>query len=989
VNIRDLNALLISNAYSVSSQSEIIDDLLECKYLSILNVNAFFYQWRIHSNDAYKQTVVTHREQRIFLIFIMNNRNFVTYVQRQMNILLNEFRKFVKIYIDDIICKSKTFQKHLNHLKILFRIFLKKEIIINSFKTFLEYQSVILLKQRVNALKLITAEEKLKAISFFRFSENLIALERYLDLVDYLRDKIYFFVDVFKSFQKLKINLLKNFFKKNRRKKFINRTKIIFIDKKMTSFLLLQKNFTKTILLIHFDKNKWFWIDLDEFKEFDFEVIVFHVIKKFSKETWSIKNDIQLIMFLSRLLIFAKKNYWFIELKTVELIWVIKKVKHLIQSFEKSIIIQTNHATIMNICKQTLIISTNFVMRMNLRLVRTSQFLSQFSNLKIRHKSKKYHLISDAFFRLQRLNKKDLSNDHAELNELFVDHNVIHAYNTILMKLNSEFRARIMKKYSKNESWRKIIQIINQNETLSENVAELSFVRESATVLRESDFYMTSNINSKSTKQISSSNEIQKNSRSSKSILRFNENSKESVSSEHDDKDLIYHVNKSTEMKRLCISSDCVSNILIIVHEWEQNHSEFEITFEIILRAWYIRDLIKTLRFYIRNCSQCLQIQIRRHKSWKNLQFIHSFSISFHTITMNFVLELLKIKEEINCVLSMTNKFTKRIMLISEKFTYTTENWAVQLLKESQRRDWDISKVIISNRDRKFLSDLWCTLFIRLRIFMLYFTAYHSQTNKTSERTNQTLKITLRYYIQKMFNSTLWISALWKFQSIFNNTRSIVTEKISNELLYEITSNLSLNISFTNKIFNHDHLRKEAKNVINWAQMQNKAHYNRRHTSLFLKIDKWILLRFHHEYFISRSKNMTKNIFTQYIESFKIIQRIERLIYRLNISSDWKIHFVFFVTQLKFASNSANDSYHRSRSTHSSSMTNTQNEYEIERILNKRTVKRDQEYFTKFLVRWQDYEFEYDRWYNVKNLQNAKNLISDYEKKLERFNSSN
>jgi hypothetical protein len=69
----------------------------------------------------------------------MNNRNSMIYVQRQMNILLNDFRKFVKIYIDDIICRSKTFQEHLNHLRILFRIFLKKEIIINSLKTFLEY----------------------------------------------------------------------------------------------------------------------------------------------------------------------------------------------------------------------------------------------------------------------------------------------------------------------------------------------------------------------------------------------------------------------------------------------------------------------------------------------------------------------------------------------------------------------------------------------------------------------------------------------------------------------------------------------------------------------------------------------------------------------------------------------------------------------------------------------------------------------------------
>jgi hypothetical protein len=91
-------------------------------------------------------------------------------------------------------------------------------------------------------------------------------------------------------------------------------------------------------------------------------------------------------------------------------------------------------------------------MRMNLRLIKASQFLSQFFNLKIRHKSDKYHLISNALFRLQSLNKKNLSDDHAELNELFVKHNVIYVYNTTLIKLNSEFRKRIIKKYFKDDA---------------------------------------------------------------------------------------------------------------------------------------------------------------------------------------------------------------------------------------------------------------------------------------------------------------------------------------------------------------------------------------------------------------------------------------------------------------------------------------------------------------------------------------------------------
>ncbi len=115
-------------------------------------------------------------------------------------------------------------------------------------------------------------------------------------------------------------------------------------------------------------------------------------------------------------------------------------------------IIQTDHVVIVDICKQTFITFINSVTRMNLRLIRVFQFLSQFSNLKIRHKSKKYHLISNAFSRLQNLNKKDLSKNHAKLNEFFVDHNAVHVYNTILMKLNSEFRKRIVNDYFMNES---------------------------------------------------------------------------------------------------------------------------------------------------------------------------------------------------------------------------------------------------------------------------------------------------------------------------------------------------------------------------------------------------------------------------------------------------------------------------------------------------------------------------------------------------------
>lgn len=58
--------------------------------------------------------------------------------------------------------------------------------------------------------------------------------------------------------------------------------------------------------------------------------------------------------------------------------------------------------------------------------------------------------------------------------------------------------------------------------------------------------------------------------------------------------------------------------------------------------------------------------------------------------------------------------------------------------------DWGLPKVIISDRDPKFLVELWKIVFDKFEIKLLYSTAYHSQSDGQSERTNQTVEIALR-----------------------------------------------------------------------------------------------------------------------------------------------------------------------------------------------------------------------------------------------------
>jgi len=51
-------------------------------------------------------------------------------------------------------------------------------------------------------------------------------------------------------------------------------------------------------------------------------------------------------------------------------------------------------------------------------------------------------------------------------------------------------------------------------------------------------------------------------------------------------------------------------------------------------------------------------------------------------------------------------------------------------------------------------------------------------------------------------------------------------------------------------------------------------------------------------------------------------------------------------------------------------------EFKVEKIINKRTVRGKE----KFLVRWKGYTAEEDTWENRENLENAKELVEEFEK---------
>ena len=149
---------------------------------------------------------------------------------------------------------------------------------------------------------------------------------------------------------------------------------------------------------------------MNVFKRWDIEVIIYHLKLETDFNNFK-RSKIEFIMFLNRMLISAKERYWFIKLKMIDLVWIVKRVRHLIEAFRHFIIVFTNHAININIAKQTTFLFNN-TNKLNLCLIKVSIYFFQF-RLDVRYQFDKKHVISNALFKLSVdrsfLNEKNLN----------------------------------------------------------------------------------------------------------------------------------------------------------------------------------------------------------------------------------------------------------------------------------------------------------------------------------------------------------------------------------------------------------------------------------------------------------------------------------------------------------------------------------------------------------------------------------------------------
>ena len=956
IDIRSLNKIAETNSYSMSLQTDITSAISDCTHIIVIDVVEMFYQWSVKKKNRHKFTVMSHREQKQFNVAIMRYKNSPSYVQRQVDTILKSHKNYVRDYIDDIVIFSKSLKEHVQHLHVIFQLFSDLNISLSLKKSFLEYSIVQLLEEKVNAFDLTTAAEKIEAIFKLKFLANLKELETYLDFIDWLRRYCLYYAQKSNALQQLKTSLLRNASKKDQpRKSFSIRTDLkSSIPNEIDSFNQIQETFSKTSFLHHFDTQKTLFADIDASKTYDFEIMIYHL-----KNDWSLNKDnrmilkpaeIELILFLSRMLSNVEHKLFSTELEMTALIWTVKRIKHMIESATKTTIIFIDHVANPSIARQTTLSSEN-IDKLNLKLVRASTYLSQF-DLNIRYRSEKNNIMLDA---LSRLSSNAISKD-AEIDTLDIEsyHSSItdvsltnHAFQGSLMIISREFRQKILNEY-KNKPWSTLIEmlidLLNRlsNETRSEEPSKSSQHKNARSVKTEIDFELKD--------------------------------------------DLLYH--KTDNKLRLCIPKALKKDIFKLTHD-DNQHAEVTRFYARIVESLYILKLFRKLRTYITHCPTCQLNQTKRHRPYEELMSIICPTISFHTIAMNFILTIPE--KNYDTLLTITCKYSKRIAIISEKTIYNAKDWVKCTLNRLLTANWKLSAAIISNRDLKFISDFWQQFFVMLDTDILTTTAYHPQADEQFERSNQTIEIAIRFLYANNPDVDV-IVALSSIQAQLNNSLNASTELCLNEIIYEFKVRESLS-ALNNNTFDISSealsklrllYRKKASDAISFANSSMKIYYDSRHVPLLLKPDDKTYLRLHKRY--NLSNDYSKKLSAQRCDPFTVKKRVERLAYELKLSPTWRVHPVISVTQLKPVTLSS-DPYNRLRpdypdSVHVEGDTENNKSYEVEKILSKRMKKFERTNVTQYLIRWLKYDSKYDEWRSINTLDNCLQLVKKYETEL-------
>ena len=396
----------------------------------------------------------------------------------------------------------------------------------------------------------------------------------------------------------------------------------------LEAFKTLQSEFKKPMFLTYFTRDHQLYIKLNSRKESSHSAVIYHVQQEYTHEDLTKPPPhtmIKPVLFLSRCLTATEHNYWPTELEVSCMVWVIQKVQYLINACTPDLptVIYTDHSAMVQISKQSTLNSSS-IDQLNLCLIHTSQYIQQFW-IQCHHKPGKNNLITDMLSQLltvdieismeQDLDALCMDTDPSNRRINNMDNTISPVDEPVLatVELSPEFKHYIIAGYTSDTKASLIITTLSNVSEDNHNAYMPYYIKDG----------------------------------------------------------LLYQqqVTPDGENNQLYIPQALAHNIFETIYD-KSGHQGFEY-FLASLNSFAVYKGTHLLQQYIQHCPHCQRNCTCHHLPYRILQPILSPAVPYHTIILDFILGLPCLANSNNCVLTITNKYTKQIGLIPEKMTWS------------------------------------------------------------------------------------------------------------------------------------------------------------------------------------------------------------------------------------------------------------------------------------------------------------------------------
>lgn len=434
---------------------------------------------------------------------------------------------------------------------------------------------------------------------------------------------------------------------------------------------------------------------------------------------------------------------------------------------------------------------------------------------------------------------------------------------------------------------------------------------------------------------------------------------------------------------KLCIPNGDTRKI--IMHDSHESllgaHRGLKKTLSQVKRLYFWPDMKKELYEYVKTCQNCQEAKSSNQKALGKLRPFPPPAKKWEEISMDFIFDLPKTKDEKTAILVVVDKLCKRAHFIPLQSNHTATDTAKAFYNEVYKHH-GLPRKIISDRDTRFTSIFWTELMKLLQVKLNLSTAFHPQTDGQSERAFRTLEEMLRCFVN--YTQKDWTTHLPGLEFAYNNHINDTTKQTPffleygqhpfsiSDILYSDHS-ASDNIATEKFIEELQHANDLAKIAIQEANERNAETVNKHRRDLTLEVGDPVMLSTKN---LPLKTGRTKKLAPKFLGPFTILEKLaEGHAYRLDLPEQFKnIHPTFHISLLKPYHV---DPLHRSRPTKSPYDT-IKNPKPLEKILAHRLKNGN----IQFLVHYKETDPSENTWINKHELEEEQDLIQDYSRRL-------